>query len=181
MEPHTNEPRGERSTQSGVSPPAKNCSRCGTAKPHNEFFPNRYARDGLQSHCKACHNEARRKGGQVGRPRKASDVLPRSVQFFDQLPDEALLGADAVAILVNLAPRSIATVVRDGRLPAPRVEGGQRVWTVGQIRAHLAAGGDAERRVGVLTLAGIIQHAREVLGAARVDRMIAEARAEVAA
>jgi len=178
---HSSEPRGRQGSQTGLSPPTKTCSRCGTAKPHTEFFPNRNARDGLQSYCKACHNEARRKGGQVGRPRKASDVLPLSVHFFDQLPGEALLGADAVAILVNLAPRSIATAVRDGRLPAPRIEGGQRVWTVGQIRAHLAAGGDAERRVGVLTLGRIIRHARQVLGAARVNKMIAEARAEVTA
>jgi len=181
MELHTNEPRGERSTQSGVSPPAKTCSRCGTAKPHSAFFANCNARDGLQSYCKTCHNEARRKGGQVGRPRKSSDAVPPSAQFFDQLPDAALIDAPSVGILLGLSPRSLGSIVEHGRLPPPRHEGGRRVWTVGAIRAHLAAGADAERRVGVLTLGGIIRHAREVLGAARVDRMIAEARAGVAA
>lgn len=177
MTNHSSEPRGERSTQTGTSPPAKTCRRCATAKPRNAFFANRNTRDGLQSYCKSCHNEARRKGGQVGRPRKSPDVIPLSVQFFDQLPDAALIDAPAVGILLGLSPRSLGVVVDRGRLPQPRHEGGRRVWSAGQVRAHLAAGEARQHRADVYTLGGIIQRAREVLGAARVDRMIADARA----
>lgn len=33
----------------------KTCTKCDTAKPSAEFSKNRRAKDGLQSHCKACN------------------------------------------------------------------------------------------------------------------------------
>lgn len=133
----TSEPRGEQSEQSGTSPPTKTCSRCGNTKPHGAFFANRNVRDGLQSYCRDCHNASRRTGGTVGRPRKSTDVLPLSVQFFDQLPNAALIDAPAVGILLGLSPRSLGSVVDNGRLPPPRHEGGRRVWPAGVIRDFL--------------------------------------------
>ena len=176
----SNELRGERSTQSGISPPepsTKTCSRCGMNKRLSEFHPHRGTRDGLQSRCKSCHNDARRTGGSVGRPRK-TDAPPTSVVHFDSLPDLALVGADVVSRLTGLDPTTITRRVREGTFPAPRMDGGRRVWAAGAIRAHLRAGDEAERRVGVYALGGIIRHAREVLGAARMDRIVADARAE---
>lgn len=170
----TSAPRGERSIQSGTSP-TKTCSRCGASKPLSAFHRNNATSDGLQSRCKDCHNEARRTGGSVGRPRKA-DALPTRVTHFDVLPDCALLGADAVARLLDVDGVTLTRMARDGRLPAPRIDSGRRVWTVGAIRVHLAAGETAARRVGVYTLGGIIRAAREKLGSARVDRIIAEAK-----
>jgi len=152
----------------------KTCSRCGSTKPLDAFHPNRNTRDGYQSRCKVCHNEARRNGGSVGRPRK-TEALPAAVAQFNELPDCALLGADAVARLLDVDPVTLTRMARDGRLPAPRVQSGRRVWTVGAIRAHLAAGEAAARRVSVYTLGGIIRAAREKLGGARVDQIIAEA------
>lgn len=134
----TSTPRGERSIQSGTSP-TKTCSRCGASKPLSAFHRNTATSDGLQSRCKDCHNEARRTGGSVGRPRKA-DRLPDSVRDFDALPDCALLGAGAVARLIDVEPCTLTRMAREGRLPAPRVEGNRRVWTVAAMRAHLRAG-----------------------------------------
>lgn len=34
---------------------SKCCTRCGEPKLFGEYFPNKIARDGLQSHCKPCH------------------------------------------------------------------------------------------------------------------------------
>lgn len=174
----TREPRGRQGSQSGVSPPGastKTCSRCGHTKPLHVYHRNRNTRDGYQSRCKDCHNEARRNGGSVGRPRK-TDALPASVTHFDVLPDCALLGADAVARLLDVDGVTLTRMARDGRLPAPRIESGRRVWTVGAIRAHLAAGEETVHRVGVYTLGGIIRAARSKLGSARVDLIIAEAK-----
>ena len=38
----------------------KRCSKCGEVKPVSEFGKNRSAKEGLQSWCKVCHNEARK-------------------------------------------------------------------------------------------------------------------------
>lgn len=35
----------------------KTCPKCGEDKPTTEFYKNKRRRDGLQSHCKQCHNE----------------------------------------------------------------------------------------------------------------------------
>lgn len=139
MEHHSSEPRGRQADQSGTSPPeTKECRRCGQTKAASEFFSRRNSPDGLQSYCKTCRNEARRTGGTVGRPRNSQNAIPASVIHFDQLPDSALLGARAVATLMNLSPRTLALAVDGGRLPAPRHDGHRRVWSVGQVRAVLA-------------------------------------------
>lgn len=37
---------------------SKTCSQCGDVKPTSEFYSDKRARDGLRSHCKACHIKA---------------------------------------------------------------------------------------------------------------------------
>jgi predicted DNA-binding transcriptional regulator AlpA len=68
-----------------------------------------------------------------------TSALPASVTRFNDLPDDARVDVQAVAVLFGRSVNSIWRDVKSGRVPQPHKHGRSTRWRVGDIRAALAA------------------------------------------
>lgn len=71
---------------------------------------------------------------------KRDTTPPPSAANLDSLPDSARIGVDAVAWLFDVSQNTIWRWSKGGLLPKPSKTGpNTTTWSVGQIRASLAA------------------------------------------
>jgi predicted DNA-binding transcriptional regulator AlpA len=64
--------------------------------------------------------------------------VQRTLEQFDSLPDDALIGIRVVSVLIDRSPASIWRDVAQGRLARPvRIGARSTRWRVGNIRASL--------------------------------------------
>lgn len=64
--------------------------------------------------------------------------VQRTLEQFESLPDDALIGIRVVSVLIDRSPASIWRDVAQGRLARPvRIGARSTRWRVGNIRASL--------------------------------------------
>lgn len=67
-------------------------------------------------------------------------ALPPAAKHFHELSDDARMPIDAVEAVVGKHRTSIFRAYKSGKFPKPQKDfNGRNFWTVGQIRAVLAA------------------------------------------
>ena len=70
-----------------------------------------------------------------------SKDIPETLKHFDELPDSAAVDIEIVAALTGAGSRvTVYRWIKNGRLPKGHLAGpNSRRWTVGEIRAAMAA------------------------------------------